>query len=67
MIVQIDTPAPAGDDDPKGEVGLGGISFAVVDGARARLKIGSTETGLLTQADLQTLGKTLDSVIQQTY
>jgi hypothetical protein len=50
------------------EHGLGVADFAVTtDGARARIRLGSQQTDLLTQADLQVIVKALNGAIQQTY
>lgn len=57
---------PSSEKRPKGELGLSDISLSVIDGSRAVLKVGNQETGHLTQADLITIRKQLDAVIQGT-
>jgi hypothetical protein len=64
LIVEFAT--PASESRPKGELGLSDLSISVIDGSAARLKLGNTETGNLSQADLITIRKQLDAAVQGT-
>lgn len=57
---------PNSEDPDSKALGLKDIQLSVVDGSRARFRLGNQETGDLTQDDLLTLQKTIAQVVQGT-
>lgn len=58
---------PNSEDSDSKELGLKDIEISVIDGSRARFRLGNQETGPLSQDDILTLQKTLAQVAQGTY
>lgn len=58
---------PNSEDPDSEELGLKDIQISVIDGSRAQFKLGNQETGPLTQADIVTLVKRLNQVVQETH
>jgi hypothetical protein len=58
---------PNSEDPNSKELGLKDIQVSVVDGSRARLRLGNQETAPLDQDDILALQKTLAQIVQGVY